>query len=110
MADGEHKNSLIDGALWDRNGHEWTTKRTRWATAKQASGFVGRESSVGLVDAGQTITWMSGDASQAWWAHAKRHFEVPGESDAEPDTQNRTWSAHVWQRGDERVLVFETHS
>jgi hypothetical protein len=109
VADGDQVNVVINGALWDRDGHEWATKPTQWATAKQASGFVGRESAVGLVDSpGRPLAWMSGDDAQAWWAHAKRHFDVPGSLDAEPDEDNRTWSAHIWRRGDGRLLVFET--
>ena len=101
---------VIDGVLWDADGHEWRTKHSRWATAKQAAGFVGREVPVGLVETvGRPVVWMSGDEAQRWWAHARRHFDVPGTSDAEPDDTNRTWSAHIWERGDRRLLVFETH-
>ena len=101
---------MIDGLLWDAQGQEWTTKHTRWATAKQASGFVGRDTPVGLVDTpGRPVVWMSGDEAQRWWAHAKRHFDVPGSIDAEPDEDNRTWSAHIWQRAEGRMLVFETN-
>lgn len=111
MADGDRKNDVVDGVLSDAAGHEWMTKHSRWATAKQASGFVGRDTPVGLIGSpGQPLTWMKGQASQEWWAHAKRHFDVPGRVDAEPDASNRTWSAHVWERGDARLLVFQTNS
>lgn len=110
MADGDRVSALIGDTLWDDAGQEWTTKHTRWATAKQASGFVGRGAQVGLVvSPGQPMTWMSGDDAQRWWGHAKRHFEVPGQVDAEPDGENRIWSAHIWRRLETRLLVFETH-
>ena len=96
--------------LWDGQGLEWTTKHSRWATAKQAAGFIGRDAPVGLVESpGQALIWMNGDTAQQWWAHAKRYFEVPGTFDAEPDQENRTWSAHIWHRGDARLAVFETN-
>jgi hypothetical protein len=102
---------VVDGVLRDADGQEWTTKQTRWATAKQAAGFVGRDTPIGLLEApGRPVTWMRGDDAQRWWARARRHFEVPGSADAEPDMENRTWSAHIWQRGDDRLLVFETRS
>jgi hypothetical protein len=110
MTDIGRRNVVVDGTLFDRDGSEWTTKHTRWANAKQASGFVGRETPVGLVEAAdRPVIWMSGDEAQQWWAHAKLHFDVPGALDAEPDDENRSWSAHIWQRGDDRLLVFETH-
>lgn len=110
MADGDHANVVVGDVLWDADGLEWTTKRSRWATAKQASGFVGRDLPVGLIDSpGRPLTWMSGQPSQEWWAHAKRHFDVPGITDAEPDDSNLTWAAHIWQRDESRLLVFETH-
>ena len=110
MTDAARVNRVVDGALVDREGNEWTTKHSRWASAKQASGFVGRETPIGLLEApGRALVWMHGDEAQAWWAHAKRHFEMPGTSASEPDEDNRTWSAHIWQRGSERIAVFETH-
>jgi hypothetical protein len=102
---------VTDGVLWDADGREWTTKPTRWATPKQAAGFVGRDAPVGLVEAGgRPVVWMSGSEAQRWWAHARLHFDVPGSVDAEPDAENRTWSAHIWQRGADRMLIFETNS
>lgn len=110
MTDATRLNRVLDGVLVDRDGNEWTTKHSRWATAKQVSGYVGREKPVGLIEApGHELVWMQGEEAQQWWVHAKRHFEVPGTSASEPDEQNRTWSAHVWQRGDKRIAVFETH-
>jgi hypothetical protein len=110
MADAEHKNKVVDGSMWDATGQEWTTKLTRFATAKQASGFVGREDPVGLVDApGKPVRWMGAQDSQQWWTHARHHFDVPDKAIAEPDDKNRTWSAHIWERGKDRLLVFETN-
>jgi hypothetical protein len=111
MTESPRLNVVVDGVLVDREGQEWTTKHSRWATAKQAAGFIGRDAPVGLIEhPGGELLWMHGDAAQQWWAHAKRHFDVPGTSDAEPDQANRTWSAHIWQRGDARLAVFEAHS
>lgn len=110
MAETDRRSVVIDGVLWDEDGREWTTKHTRWATAKQAAGFVGRDAPVGLLEAvDRPLMWMSGDDAQRWWAHARLHFEVPGAMDAEPDELNRTWSAHIWERGDSRMLIFETN-
>jgi hypothetical protein len=109
MADGDHVNLVVEDVLWDADGQEWTTKRSRWATAKQASGYIGREAPVALLDTpGQPLTWMNGQQSQQWWAHARLHFDVPGTLDAEADESNHTWAAHIWERGDDRLLVFET--
>lgn len=109
VAIGDRVNVIVDNILYDGCGDNWSTKHSRWATPKQAAGFVGRDTQVGLLDApGKVLTWMSGQSAQEWWAHAKHHFEVPGTSHAEPDDTNRTWGAHLWQRGDARLLVFET--
>ena len=110
MTNAKPLNRVSDGVLVDRDGQTWTTKHSRWATAKQASGFVGRANPIGLIERpGAELIWMVGDDAQQWWAHAKRHFEVPGISHSEPDELNRTWTAHIWQRDDARLVVFETN-
>lgn len=108
MADYEHVDLVLGDSLWDAEGREFTTKHTRWASAKQAGAMARRNDAVGLVEApGQPISWMRGVELAQWWAHAKRHFDVPGTVDGKPDEQGRIWSAHVWRRGDERLLEFE---
>lgn len=109
MADGDHL-SYIDGdRLWDAAGREWVNKHTRWTTAKQANAFAKRGAVVGLHDSpGRPLRWLDGDQLSAWWAHARRHFEVPGVEGGKPDDHGLTWGAHVWRRGDERLIVFET--
>jgi hypothetical protein len=51
---------------------------------------------------------MSAQEMAAWWDHARRHFEVPGSKSGSPDERGLTWTAHLWRRGHDRLIVFET--
>jgi hypothetical protein len=53
------------------------------------------------------LTWMGHSEAAAWWEHAKRHFDVPGQSQARADEKGRTWAAHIYRRDDHRILVVE---
>lgn len=109
MADGDHLSHVQADHLWDSIGNEWTTKHTRWVTAKQANAFVHRAGGGGLLEGpGRPVRWMSAQEMAAWWDHARRHFEVPGSKSGSPDERGLTWTAHLWRRGHDRLIVFET--
>ena len=102
-------NKLEHDHLWDRAGDEWQTKWSQWASPSQASRFAKRDQGIVVSDGpGEDLRWLSGREAAAWWTHAKGHFEVPGKSSAEPDSSGRTWAAHIFKRGDDRLLVVET--
>jgi hypothetical protein len=110
MADGDHVSHVEPGHLWDAAGREWTTKHTRWVTAKQASAFARRTAGGGLLESpGQPVLWMTAEEMAFWWAKARDHFEIPGSDFSLPDEHNRTWAAHLWRRGAERLIVFEAN-
>lgn len=106
MSDRSHVNFVDHDRLWDRDGLEWTTKWAAWADAKRVAQFVGRDVEVAFIEAGsEALEWLGHDGAQRWWEHAKRHFEVPGKSDAAPDEAGQTWAAHIYRRDAGRLLV-----
>jgi len=110
VADGDHLSRVEGDRLWDADGHEWTTKHTAWVTLKQANAFARRAGGGGLLEGpGQPVRWMLGEEMSLWWKHARNHYEVPGHERARADEPGRWWTAHLWRRGDLRLIVFETN-
>jgi hypothetical protein len=119
MTDGDHRNHIEGDRLWDADGNEWT-RHVRWLTLAQARSFVRRGRTVGLMDAEFTMDpvdggfarrlgWMDPVEARQWWEHGRMHFEVPGSGqDAPADGRGHTWAAHLWRRGTERLIIFET--
>ncbi len=102
------RNRVLGDRLWDDDGQEWTTRRADWVTAKQVRQLIGRDQRVLVHSYGRSVQWLGAAAAPQRWSHVRHHFEVPGEHGAEPDDEGRTWGAHLWRRGDARLLGFET--
>lgn len=99
---------MLDDRLWDDVGREWSTSRAAWLTSKDVERWIKRDQRVVIHGFGQPMQWLEPAEARAWWARAKRHLEVPGQHSAEGDEEGLTWGAHVWRRGDARLLGFET--
>jgi hypothetical protein len=110
VADGDHVSFVEGSRLWDAHGQEWTTKHSTWVDADRAGAFARRDGIAGFLDGpGRPVRWATADQTRQWWRQAQRHFEVPGKSLAPSDEDGRTWTAHIWRRGTDRLIVFEAH-
>jgi hypothetical protein len=110
MADGDHVSCIDGDRLWDADGREWRTRHSHWVAVEQAAAFVGRDGLSGFLDGpGRPVRWSTAVQTRQWWRQARPHFEVPGRVSAPADPQGRTWTAHIWRRGSDRLIVFEAN-
>lgn len=101
---------VVDGdRLVDSSGRVWARKHSQWVSASDAGRLLKRGGPVARYDAaGGPVRWLQPDEAAAWWAQAKDHLEVPGVSAAPPDSTGRTYGAHLWRSGPDRLLGVQT--
>lgn len=100
---------VIDGdRLTDGNGRIWARKHSQWLSPTDASRLLRRGGAVALYDSSEgPVCWLQPDEAAAWWAQAKDHLAVPGSTGAPPDHAGRTYGAHLWRSGTDRLLGVE---
>ncbi|MBG6136591.1 hypothetical protein [Longispora fulva] len=52
----------------------------------------------------QPLSWLSAAEAKLFWQTIKRHFEVPGEHAATPDSKGLSYAGVLW-RCDDRLLL-----
>ena len=92
--------------LWDNSGREWLGQLGSWATAEDVTLLMAAHVSVVVHGLGRQFRTLAAEEAGRFWAHAVRHFEVPGQSSGVADDSGLTYGAQTWSRGEERLLGF----
>ncbi|MGY4644211.1 hypothetical protein [Cellulomonas sp. URHB0016] len=97
---------VVGDRMWDLDGVEWRSQLGRWAGAQEVVDSLSRGNGVFVHGLGPPFRLLSRRESAAYWRHAERHFEVPGQSGAEPEGDGLTYAAQVWRASGSSRLGF----
>ncbi|GIG21491.1 hypothetical protein Cch01nite_22150 [Cellulomonas chitinilytica] len=106
MSTGPARGRVLRDRLWDLDGAEWQTHLGRWASSQEVTDQLSRGRRAFVHGLGRPFRSVTGASLDAYWATARDHFEVPGESGADPDSDGLTYAAQVWNRGGDTVVGF----
>jgi hypothetical protein len=106
VARAGRRSSVLGDRLWDSRGQEWSGRLGEWATAGQVSSLLASGTQVVAHGFGRPFREFAGRDGVAYWQRVSEHFQVPGETGAEPDDGGLTYAAQVWTRHGDHLVGF----